>query len=60
MKQYTVGWFVDVDADSPEDAARKALTIQREETIATVFNVQDNSTGHCEFIDPERTSVTLQ
>ena len=60
MKQYTVGWFIDVDADNPEDAARQALVIQKSDSIATVFNVQDNTTGHCETIDPERTSNTLQ
>lgn len=60
MKQYTVGWFIDVNADSPEDAARQALVIQKGNSIATVFSVQDNSTGSCELIDPERVGSTLQ
>jgi len=40
MKTYTVRWEIDVDADSPEAAARQALEIQRDpESIATVFEV---------------------
>jgi hypothetical protein len=39
--EYKVAWHIDIDADSPEDAARKALAIQRNpESIATVFNVR--------------------
>jgi hypothetical protein len=40
-QQYRVTWEVDVfDATSPEDAARKALAIQRKpDSIATVFDV---------------------
>ena len=34
-------WEIDVDARTPREAARKALTIQRDpESIATVFDVQ--------------------
>jgi hypothetical protein len=37
---YLVTWQIEVDADSPRDAAKKALEIQRDPTsIATVFNV---------------------
>lgn len=39
--EYRVGWYIDVQADSHETAARKALAIQRNpESIATVFEVQ--------------------
>jgi len=35
-----VRWEIDVDADSPREAARKALEIQRDpDSIATVFDV---------------------
>lgn len=46
MKSYRVRWEIDIEADSPEEAAQEALAIQRDEdSIATVFNVID-STGH--------------
>lgn len=33
-------WAIDVDADSPQEAAEKALAIQRNpDSIATVFDV---------------------
>lgn len=40
MNSYRVEWVIDIDADTPEDAARQALAIQRDpESIATVFEV---------------------
>jgi len=37
---YTVKWLIEVDADTPEEAARKARKIQRDpESIATFFDV---------------------
>ncbi|MEX7471358.1 hypothetical protein AB4Z39_16795 [Mycobacterium adipatum] len=39
--EYLVGWVIDIQADSHEQAARKALRIQRDpNSIATVFEVQ--------------------
>lgn len=36
--EYQVTWTIDIDADSHEDAARKALEIQRDpDSIALVF-----------------------
>lgn len=45
MPDYTVRWEIDVfDADSPEDAARKALAVQRDpSSTATVFDVRRNA-----------------
>lgn len=38
--EYRVGWYIDLQADSHESAARKALAIQRDpDSIATVFEV---------------------
>ena len=38
-----VRWEIDVDADSPVDAARQALAIQRRlDSIATVFTVVED------------------
>lgn len=41
MPEYRVTWDIDIEADSPEEAAKKALEIQRRpDSIATVFDVQ--------------------
>ena len=41
-KTYRVKWEIDIDAPSPEEAAKKALEIQRnKESIATVFEVTE-------------------
>lgn len=42
MANYKVFWDIDIeDCDSPEEAAAKALEIQRDpESIATVFTVR--------------------
>lgn len=46
-----VRWEIDIDADSPVEAARAALTIQRRtESIATVFVVTDHN-GHETTVD---------
>lgn len=43
--EYRVVWEIDIDADSPEEAAQKALHIQRNPgSIATVFE----TTPRCE------------
>lgn len=40
MTIYLVQWEIDIEADSPREAAVKALRIQRDpESIATVFAV---------------------
>jgi hypothetical protein len=46
MRHYLTRWEIDVYADSPEDAARCALEIQRDPTsTATVFEVLDVETS---------------
>ena len=51
MAMYQVRWEIDVEADDPQEAARKALTIQRDPTsIATVFDVVDQE-GHFDRVD---------
>lgn len=43
MPQYHVIWEIDLDAESPEDAALQALSIQRDpQSIATMFSVDLN------------------
>lgn len=40
MPLYRVTWEIDIEADTPRDAAEEALTVQRNpESIATVFDV---------------------
>lgn len=40
--KYFISWEIDIDADTPEAAAREALRIQRDpDSIATVFDVFD-------------------
>lgn len=50
MADYAVRWEIDVfDVDGPEDAARKALAIQRDPaSTAVVFDVQ----RHAERVRP--------
>jgi hypothetical protein len=53
MPEYHVSWEIDLSADSPREAAAKALAIQRDaESIATVFDVTDEA-GATERIDLE-------
>lgn len=48
-KTYRVTWQIDIDADSPEDAARQALDIQRDhESLATFFDVREPSGNNVE------------
>lgn len=40
--EYRIEWSIELHADSHEDAARRALAIQRDpESMATVFHVTD-------------------
>ena len=44
MKQYQVVWSIDMDAESPEEAAAMALIVMRDNdpaNSATVFSVSD-------------------
>lgn len=50
---YRVVWTMDIEAESFEEAAQKALAIHRDpESIATIFNVQ-SLTGETRCIDVE-------
>lgn len=41
--KYFVTWEIDIDAESPREAAQKALNMQRDETsLATCFKVFDD------------------
>jgi hypothetical protein len=48
MKTYLVRWEIDIEADSPEEAAARALMIQRDNdpaNTATVFDVAEPGTS---------------
>lgn len=47
---YRVTWTIDIEADSPRDAAQEALDIQRSISDATVFEVRDKF-GITEVVD---------
>jgi hypothetical protein len=54
IKMYKVTWEIDLPAESPREAAEKALAIQRNpESIATIFEVRaldsrhDAEPNHC-------------
>ena len=59
--EYTVKWEIQVEATSPEAAARQALEIQRDVTsTATVFEVRKHTPRRHAFVDPtEVTTVDL-
>ena len=43
MPEYTITWTIDIDGENPVDAAKKVVSIMRDnESIASVFDVQDN------------------
>ena len=50
--RYKISWEIDIEADTPEDAVRQALAIQRDpESLATVFEVRDGYGGFIERVD---------
>ena len=52
IKEYRVTWIMELDATSPEDAAKEALAIHRDpDSLATCFDIEDLSTGKHRFID---------
>lgn len=50
--EYLVTWVIDIEADSPQEAARKARACQtRKGTTAVVFDVCDKATGQTLSVD---------
>lgn len=48
MPHYKIAWFIDIEADSPLEAAQEALAIHRDsESIATVFTVRSADSSIC-------------
>jgi hypothetical protein len=51
MTSYSVNWRIDIEAESPVEAARQALEIHRDPgSLATVFEVYDED-GHHTSVD---------
>ncbi len=52
MPSYHITWEIDIDADSPREAAEEAQRIQRDPTsLATVFTVQEHDTTKAVQVD---------
>jgi hypothetical protein len=52
MPNYLVTWCIDIEADTPEEAALAALEIQRRpDSIAVVFEVADKTNGATATVD---------
>lgn len=52
MTRYFVRWEIDIEADSPLEAAEDALGIQRDpDSVATCFDVTDMESGTSTFVD---------
>ena len=52
MKTYIVTWSIDIDAESPIEAAEQALQIQRDcDSFATEFEVKDVSLNESYIVD---------
>ncbi|GGO58791.1 hypothetical protein [Streptomyces lasiicapitis] len=60
MPQYEVTWTIDVDADDPIDAARRALAAhprRNTESWATVVTATDDRHEHLVDLDPEGVGI---
>lgn len=58
MREYMVHWSIELTADSPEEAARQALEIQRDpDSLATVFHVM--TTASADLREQVNVSVDL-
>jgi hypothetical protein len=43
MREFTVTWAINIDAETPEDAVLEAFSIQRDPTsTATVFEIKES------------------
>jgi len=52
--EHNVTWTIDINADTPREAARQALDIQRDPfSTATMFTVYEHRTGQTHQIDLE-------
>jgi len=60
MTNYYIEWRIELEADSPEAAARAALKIQRDPfSCSTVFHVFEADNGESIVVDLEESSEGL-
>jgi hypothetical protein len=58
MTEYYIEWRIELDATSPEDAARKALAIQHDPfSTSTVFHVRADKDDDFTVVDLEVAEV---
>lgn len=58
MTNYLVSWSIDIDADSPEEAAQIALQyLKDEDSLAHVFEVNDGDLTHKVDLDFDTVQV---
>lgn len=58
MPEYRVKWEIDMQAETPDDAAAMALIVMRDNdpaNMATVFKVENQMTGSSFTVDLSRT-----
>ena len=53
MPSYEITLVIELDADSPKEAAEEALRIQRSDSDAVVFSVCNQETDEETYIDLE-------
>lgn len=51
MTNYLVKWEIDIDADTPEEAAQKAREAQHPITYSTVFDIYDEKGEFIKQVD---------
>ncbi len=59
--RYFITWEIDIEADTPMEAAKQAFAIHRNpDSIASIFDVIDNATGQNFRIDVLEDTVELK
>ena len=61
MTSYSVNWQVEIDAESPVEAARQALKIHRDQnSTATVFDIydEDGNSTHVDLLEIEEEQMS--
>jgi len=60
MKSFLVTWKIDIEAETPEEAAIEALRIQQDmESEATHFEVKDKKTNKVKEVDAKTAMLKL-
>ena len=57
MTAYLVRWEINIEADSPEEAAVIARQLQDDSTTATIFDVRDTKGDRVRVVDVNNLQV---